>query len=289
MVAEHTVHLLATARSKADGQVVKGVKQKTGHRRRIAAAGNLMIDQELTDGTKVLADFCRHDVERAAQGEYRVHIFDVRVEREGTVSTDAVGGSKLLHVNNHGNKVAQSSLMEHGSLRFACRARSINHVGQAIGIRQVDRLCIGHIRHEIVDEESLGGSGAEVAFGLFGLQNIMRGNQHLRFRVFKHIAQSLVGVFEIQRRIGSSSLMDGEHRQREFLLTVEHDTDKVVGLHAKVNELMRQSIRVAVHLAIGQLAVLVDHCGGIGCAFGLFGEEVGEGLSDIHVNLLTCT
>ena len=73
--------------------------------------------------------------------------------------------------------------------------------------------------------------------------------------------------------------MDGEHRQREFFLAVEHDADEVVGLYAKVDQLVRQGIRVAVHFAVGQLAVLIDHCGRVGCAFGLFREEVGKGLA----------
>ena len=201
-----------------------------------------MVDQELTNGTKVLSDFRRHDVERAAQGQYWVHILDMSVERERTVSTDAVGSSELFHVDDNGDEVAQSSLMEHGTLRLARRTGSINHVSQAIGIRQVDRLCIGHIRHEVVDEEGLCGSGVEVAFGLFGLQHIVRGNQHFRLGVFKHVTQSLVGVFEVEWGIGGTCLMDGEHRQRELFLAVEHDADEVIGLHAKVDQLMRKGI-----------------------------------------------
>ena len=102
----------------------------------------------------------------------------MRIERERTVSADAIGGGELLHVDDHSDKVAQSGLMKHRAFGLACRTGSVNHISQTIGIRQVDRLCIGHIRHEVVDEESPGSRGVEVAFGLFGLQNIVRGNQH---------------------------------------------------------------------------------------------------------------
>ena len=51
---------------------------------------------------------------------------------------------------------------------------------------------------------------------------------------------------------------------------------------------MSQRIGVAVHLAIGQLAVPVNHSGSIGRALGLFGEEVGKGLAQVNVNVLAC-
>ena len=117
----------------------------------------------------------------------------------------------------------------------------------------------------------------------------MRSNQHLRLRILQHVAKTLVGVLEVQRRIGSTGLVDGQYSQRELLETVEHDTNEVVGLYAKVNQLTCQGIRVAVHLAVCQLAVPVHHSRGIRCAFGLLCEEVGEGLAQIYVNFLART
>ena len=52
---------------------------------------------------------------------------------------------------------------------------------------------------------------------------------------------------------------------------------------------MRKCIRITIHLTIGQLAVSVDHCRCIGCTLGLFGEEVGKGLAQIHIYILACT
>ena len=120
MVAEHTVHLLATARGEADGQVVEGVEQQACHGRRVAATRDLMVYQELTNGSKVLSDFRRHDVERAAQGQHGIHVLDMRIEREGTVSADTVFRRQLLHVDDHGNEVAQTGLMQHRAFRFPC-------------------------------------------------------------------------------------------------------------------------------------------------------------------------
>ena len=86
----------------------------------------------------------------------------------------------------------------------------------------------------------------------------MRGDEHLRFRIFEHVAESLVGVFEVERCVGGACFVDGEDRQGEFFDPVEHDTDEVVGLHAKVDESVCQRVGQAVHLAIGELAVSVD-------------------------------
>ena len=116
----------------------------------------------------------------------------------------------------------------------------------------------------------------------------MSGDQHLRLRVLQHIAQTLVRIFEIKRCIGGSGLVDRQHGEWELLGTVEHDTHKVVGTHTEVDQLMSQRIGVAVHLSVGQLAVLVHHSGGVWGALSLFGEEVGKGLAQVHVDLLAC-
>ena len=63
MVAENTVHLLATTRRETDRQVVEGVEQQAGHCCRVTSARNLVVEEELADGSEVLANFCRHDVE----------------------------------------------------------------------------------------------------------------------------------------------------------------------------------------------------------------------------------
>ena len=118
VVAIDTVHLLTTTRGKADGQVVEGVEQQTGHCRRITATRTLMVDEELTDSSEVFADLCRHDMERSAQRQHGIHILDMRIEREGAVAADAVIGRQLLHVDDDGDEVTQTSLMEHSALGF---------------------------------------------------------------------------------------------------------------------------------------------------------------------------
>ena len=83
--------------------------------------------------------------------------------------------------------------------------------------------------------------------------------------------------------------MDRQYCQWEFLEAVEHHTHEVVGLYAKLNKLTGQRIRVAVHLAIGQLAVPIHHSRSIGCALCLLCEEVCKGLAQVNVNLLART
>ena len=117
----------------------------------------------------------------------------------------------------------------------------------------------------------------------------MGGDEHLRLRILQHIAQTLVGIFEVQRCIGRPGLVDGQYGEWELLETVEHHADEVVGLYSKVYQLVGQRIRIAVQLAVGQLAVPVYHGGCIGCFLGLLRKELGKRLAQVHVNLLTRT
>ena len=176
--------------------------------------------------------------------------------------------------------------MKHSTFRLACGARSVNHICKAIWTRQVDRFRIGHFCHEVVDEECLGGSGVEVAFGLFCLKYLMCRYQDFRLGVFQHITQSLVRIFKIQRCIGCTGFMDGKHRQRELLQAVEHHADEVVGLHAEIDKLTCQCVGVPVHLAVSQLAVAVNNGRRVRCAFCLFGKEICKGFCDINVDIL---
>ena len=120
VVAEHAIHLLTATRRESDGQVVEGIEQQTGHRRRIATTRTLMVYQELADLGEILTNLSRHNVERATKRQYGIHILDMRIERERAVAADTVGSSQLLHVYHHSNEVAKTSLMEHGTLGLAC-------------------------------------------------------------------------------------------------------------------------------------------------------------------------
>ena len=155
------------------------------------------------------------------------------------MATDAVLGRELLHVDNDSDEIAQASLMQHRTLGLACRARGVNHIGQTIGSRAVDGRCSGKVGlgHEVIDEEYLSGGGVEVALGLLGCKNVVAGDEYFRFRVLKHIAQTLIGILKVEWGIGGSSLVDGKHCQWEFLGAVEHDAHKVVALHIVVDEL----------------------------------------------------
>ena len=92
-----------------------------------------MVDQELADSCQVLTYLCRHDVERATQRQHGIHILDMRIERERTVSADAVIAGEFLHVDDHSNEITQASLMEHGSLGFTSRTGGVNHVCETVG------------------------------------------------------------------------------------------------------------------------------------------------------------
>ena len=101
MVAVHSGQLLASGSHEPDGQVVVGVKQQGGNGRCVSAAGNLMLRQEVANSRQIHSDAFGHDVERTSKRQDGVHVLDMGVEREGAVAADAVGGSQVLHVDNH--------------------------------------------------------------------------------------------------------------------------------------------------------------------------------------------
>ena len=119
MVAVDAVHLLATTRREADRQVIECVEQQARHRRRVATTRYLMVEKELSDGMKVFANLCRHDVERSTQREHRIHVFDMGIERERAMTADAISCGQFFHVDDHGDEVTQTGLVKHGTLGLA--------------------------------------------------------------------------------------------------------------------------------------------------------------------------
>ena len=98
------------------------------------------------------------------------------------MAADAVGSGQLLHVDDNGDEVAQSGLVQHGAFRLARRARRVDHIGQTVGVGEVDSprgSGLGHRCHEVVDEERAGLGGIEITLGLLGGQHLVRGDEHL--------------------------------------------------------------------------------------------------------------
>ena len=58
--------------------------------------------------------------------------------------------------------------------------------------------------HEIIDKEGACCSRFKSALCFFRLQHVVRRDEHLRFRVLQHIAQSLVRILKVQWRIEGS-------------------------------------------------------------------------------------
>ena len=121
VVAVNTRHLLTATGNETYRQVVEGVQQQTGNCRRVTTTRNLVVEEELTDSTEILANLRRHNMERATQRQHGIHILDMCIKRERTVSTDSVSRSQFLHILHHCNEVSQTCLVEHSSLRLSGR------------------------------------------------------------------------------------------------------------------------------------------------------------------------
>ena len=121
MVTMYTIQFLTTGGDESYGQIVVRVQQQGSNSRRVATTSNLVIEEELTDSTEVLAYFGRHDVERATQRQNSIHILDMCIERERAMTLYAVCRRQLFHVNNHMDEVPQTCLVQHSSLRLTGR------------------------------------------------------------------------------------------------------------------------------------------------------------------------
>ena len=210
MVAVHAIKFFTAGGDEPDRQVVIGIEQQGANGGRIATTGYLVLEQEIADGCQILSDFRRHDVERASQRQDGIHVLDMCIKRERTVPLNAVGSRQFLHVNDNVDEVPQSGLVQHGALGLACRARRIDHIGQIVGSRQVDRVCI-HAEIYILHEDDLHIARIEITLCLFAFQHSMAGDEHLRLGILQHILQTLVGIFEIHGCIGCTSLVDGQY------------------------------------------------------------------------------
>ena len=105
VVAEDAVEFLASGGDEAHGEVIVGVEQECCDGCCVAAACDAVVEEELPDGAEVLAYLGGHNVEGSSECEDGVHILDMCIEGEGTVSADAVVGREVFHVDDHVDEV----------------------------------------------------------------------------------------------------------------------------------------------------------------------------------------
>ena len=64
------------------------------------------------------------------------------------MSTDAVISCELLHIDNYCDEVSKTCLMEHGSFGLTRRTGGVDHVGETVGLGEVD----GSVGEEAIPE-----------------------------------------------------------------------------------------------------------------------------------------
>ena len=83
--------------------------------------------------------------------------------------------------------------------------------------------------------------------------------QHRRSRVGEHVCQSFGRVLRIQRHIRASRFQDPQQPHHHLQRALDANAHQRIGPDSKCAQMMRQLIRLAIELAVGQLSVFKGH------------------------------
>ena len=289
MVAVDALKLLAAGGDEAYGEVRVGVYKQRTDRCAVAAAGDAVAHDEIAHGSRVLAYLGRHDMERAAERQDGIHVLDMRVEGERTVTLYAVGGGQALHVDDDVDEVPQAGLVEHCALGLAGGAGRVYHIRKTVRRGEVDRgaVCPRGREVHVVKIYHRGISCVKAALGLLPVKDVMRGQQHAALRVGDHIVQALGRVLEVEGSVRCAGLVDGQDRQGELLAALQKDTHEAVGDNALADEAVCQGIGPLAQLTVGQATVTVDNADILRTLLCTLLKGIYEGLRDVNVKVLS--
>jgi len=85
------------------------------------------------------------------------------------------------------------------------------------------------------------------------------GQQHPAAAVLEHVANPLLGVFRIDRHIGSARFQYPQNADDHFQRSIHQEPDQAVGLHPRLAQAPRQLVGFAVQLPVRQFSPFVHH------------------------------
>ena len=97
---------------------------------------------------------------------------------------------------------------------------------------------------------------------------------------------SFLGIFQVDGHVGGTSFVDGYDGKRERNSAVKHDDYEVVGLHTALYEPLRQDVRTARQLAVGQAVRGVGYGKAVWMLAGTLFEGLHKGHLRVDVQLL---
>ena len=99
-------------------------------------------------------------------------------------------------------------------------------------------------------------------------------NDNLGTRVLYHILPAVFRIVHVDRYIGCSGALDGEHGNEEFLHTGQHDGYDAARRHTLVNQDPGKGYGLTVQFCVRHLAGGVDDSIGIGLFLDVLQEHV---------------
>ena len=98
----------------------------------ISSTRYIVSYNEVENSLKVLSNCRRHDMQASSEQENRIEVFDMAVEAERAVTTDAIIRCKSQFLGCREYIAHQSEVMQYHTLWLSCRARRIYDVSVAV-------------------------------------------------------------------------------------------------------------------------------------------------------------
>ena len=146
------------------------------------------------------------------------------------------------------------------ALRATRRARSVDHVGEASRRDMHTRVVLSlacNLRPVCV-QRHLPPCVLRQALAQARLRQ-----QHRSCRVIEHERQARSRIIGVQRHVCASRLQDPQQPHYHLQRALDANAHQRLGPDSKRAQMMRQLIRPAVELAVGQLSVFKAHCQGL--------------------------
>ena len=234
----HGGHLLAAQADVAKIELLLASAEQLAKLRCVAAAVYVVCLQIFAKERDVHAHALGQDKHRAADRQHGIQVLNGSVEGEVAVARYAAVAVQTPLAAYEVYEVQKRLVLYHNTLGLACRPRSVNHVGEAIG-------------------RSHGGS--RHGFELCRLVHCRLVNEQTRPGVLKHEGHSFLRVVLVQRHVGHACLMGAYHRRHEPLVAVHAYGDELSGLDALLAQVGAELVGQDIQLAVGQFSVAVNN------------------------------
>ncbi|GCB53351.1 hypothetical protein SNL152K_10708 [Streptomyces sp. NL15-2K] len=161
------------------------------------------------------------------------------------------------------HQVDRTGMGDRHTLRRPCRPGRVDHIrhpgrmdrhigrrGGGVGVQQGDR-------HRIVEGDQRHAPDRQI------LQGVLGPEHQLRAAAGQHERHSIHRQPPVDGQVCRAGLPHGQDRRHQLRTTRQAQSDHRFGAHAPAAQVVRESIRRRVHLAIRQLRAVGDDCHGI--------------------------